>query len=69
MQNAWFKELSRFIWFGLVVAVLGLMLGHLTLLLLLYTLGFLGWYFYNLRQIESWLHKGKKSPPPQARGL
>lgn len=69
MQNAWFKELSRFIWFGLVVAVLGLILGHLTLLLLLYTFGFLGWYFYNLRQIESWLHKGKKSPPPQASGL
>jgi two-component system phosphate regulon sensor histidine kinase PhoR len=45
------------------------MLGHLTLLLLLYTLGYLGWYFYNLKRIEAWLHKGKKSEPPQAAGL
>jgi hypothetical protein len=32
MQNSWLKELSRFFWIGLVVAVFGLMLGHLTLL-------------------------------------
>ncbi len=69
MQNSWLKELSQFLWIGLVVAVLGLMWGHLTLLLLLYTLGYLGWYFYNLKRIESWLHKGKKSEPPQAGGL
>lgn len=69
MHNSWLKELSQFLWIGLVVAVVGLMLGHLTLLLLFYTLGYLGWYFYNLKQIERWLHKGKKSPPPQASGL
>lgn len=69
MQNSWLKELSLFLWIGLVVAVFGLILGHLTLLLLLYTLGYLGWYFYNLKRIETWLHKGKKTEPPQASGL
>ena len=69
MQNSWFKELSQFLWIGLVVAVFGLLLGHLTLALFLYTLGYLGWYFCNLVQLEAWLHKGKKSEPPQAGGL
>ena len=69
MQNSWLKELSQFLWFGLVAAVFGLMLGHLTLLLLLYTLVYLGWYFYNLKRMEAWLRKGKKSEPPQAGGL
>jgi two-component system phosphate regulon sensor histidine kinase PhoR len=69
MHNFWLKELSQFLWIGLVVAVLGLLLGHLTLVLFLYTLGYLGWYFYNLKRIEDWLHKGKKSEPPQASGL
>jgi two-component system phosphate regulon sensor histidine kinase PhoR len=69
MQNNWFKELSQFLWIGLVVAVFGLGLGQLTLLLFLYTLIYLGWYFYNLKRIETWLYQGKKSEPPQARGL
>jgi two-component system phosphate regulon sensor histidine kinase PhoR len=69
MQNSWLKELSQFFWIGLLVAMVGLVIGHLTLLLFLYTLGYLGWYFYNLKRIETWLHKGKKTEPPQARGL
>ena len=69
MQNSWLKELSQFIWIGLLVALLGLAIGQITLLLFLYTLGYLGWYFYNLKRIEDWLHKGKKSAPPQAGGL
>jgi two-component system phosphate regulon sensor histidine kinase PhoR len=69
MHNTWLKELSQFLWIGLVVAVFGLMLGQLTLLFFLYTLGYLGWYFYNLKRLETWLHKGKKSDPPQASGL
>ena len=69
MQNTWLKELSQFIWIGLVVAVFGLVVGQLSLLLFLYTLGYLGWYFYNLKRLETWLHQGKKSEPPQASGL
>ncbi len=69
MENSWLKELSQFLWLGLVVVVVGLLLGHVTLLLLLYLLGYLGWYFYNLKRLESWLRKGKKSDPPQAGGL
>ena len=69
MDNSWLKELSQFFWFGVLVAALGLLLGHLTLVLFLYTLGYLGWYFYNLKRLETWVHKGKKSEPPQAIGL
>ena len=69
MHNSWIKELSQFLWIGLVVAMLGLLTGHFTLLLFLYTFGYLGWYFYNLKRLETWLHKGKKSEPPQASGL
>lgn len=69
MQNSWLKELSQFLWIGLVVTVFGLVIGQVTLMLFLYTLGYLGWYFYNLKRIESWLHQGKKSEPPQAGGL
>ena len=69
MHNSWLKELSQFLWLGLAVAVLGLLFGHLAGMLLLYTLGYLGWYFYNLKQLEAWLQTGKKSEPPQASGL
>jgi len=69
MHNSWLKELSRFLWLGLVVAIVGVLFGHVTGMLLLYTLGYLGWYFYNLKRLETWLHKGKKSEPPHAGGL
>jgi two-component system phosphate regulon sensor histidine kinase PhoR len=69
MHNSWLKELSRFLWLGLAVAVLGLLFGHLAGMLLLYTLGYLGWYFYNLKRLDAWLQTGKKSEPPQAGGL
>jgi two-component system phosphate regulon sensor histidine kinase PhoR len=69
MHNSWLKELSQFLWLGLAVAVLGLLFGHLAGMLLLYTLGYLGWYFYNLKRLDAWLQTGKKSEPPQAGGL
>jgi two-component system phosphate regulon sensor histidine kinase PhoR len=69
MHHSWLKELSRFLWLGLAVAVLGLLFGHLAGMLLLYTLGYLGWYFYNLKRLDAWLQTGKKSEPPQAGGL
>jgi two-component system phosphate regulon sensor histidine kinase PhoR len=69
MHHSWLKDLSRFLWLGLAVAVLGLLFGHLAGMLLLYTLGYLGWYFYNLKRLDAWLQTGKKSEPPQAGGL
>ncbi len=69
MQNTWLKELSQFLWIGVLVVIFGIAFGQLALLLFLYTLGYLGWYFYNLKRLETWLHKGKKSDPPQAAGL
>jgi len=69
MPNAWIKELLQFFWLGLVAAVIGLLLGEITLVLLIYTLAYLGWYFYNLQRMEIWLQKGKKYAPPQSTGL
>lgn len=69
MANAWVKELFQFAWLGLIAAILGLVIGEVTLVLLIYTLGYLGWYFYNLQRMEAWLRSGKKYVPPQSRGL
>lgn len=69
MPNIWLKELLQFIWFGLIAAVLGSVLGYPFAILFLYTLAYLGWYFYNLHQLEIWLRRGRKYAPPQSRGL
>lgn len=69
MTQTWLKELSKFIWFGLVAAGLGLLLGYPFLVLFLYSLAYLGWFFFNLRRLEIWLRKGRKYAPPQSKGL
>jgi two-component system phosphate regulon sensor histidine kinase PhoR len=69
MPNIWLKELLQFIWFGLIAAVLGSVLGYPFAVLFLYTLVYLGWYFYNLHRLEIWLRRGRKYAPPQSRGL
>ena len=69
MPNAWVKELFQFAGMGLIAVFLGLLLGEVTLVLLLYILGYLGWYFYNLQRMEAWLRSGKKYVPPRSRGL
>jgi len=38
MQKTWLKELSQFVWIGIVVAIIGLLVGQLFLLLFLYQL-------------------------------
>jgi two-component system phosphate regulon sensor histidine kinase PhoR len=69
MTQTWLKELSKFIWFGLFAAVLGWLLGFPFIVLFVYTLVYLGWFFFNLRRLETWLRKGRKYAPPQSRGL
>jgi len=69
MSNSWLSEFSRFFWLGLFVGVFGLLFGEPVLVLLIYTLSYLGWYFYNLRRMDHWIRKGKKYIPPEAQGL
>ena len=69
MRRTWVSELAQFLWLGAVAALIGLLVGHVSLALLLYTLAWLGWYFHNLRRLETWLRQGRKFTPPDARGL
>ncbi len=69
MTTSWVTEFSRFLWFGGIAALFGLLIGQVLAVLLLYTLAYLGWYFYNLRRMDHWLRKGKKYAPPAASGL
>ncbi len=69
MRRTWYSELAQFLWFGAAVALLGVLAGHVLLALWLYTLVYLGWYFNNLRRLETWLRRGRKFTPPEARGL
>ncbi len=69
MRRTWVSELAQFLWLGAVAGLLGVLVGHPSLVLLLYTLAWLGWYFLNLRRLETWLRQGRKFTPPDARGL
>lgn len=69
MFTNWTDELWRFAGFGLLALLVGLLTGHIAMALLLYTLGYLGWYFFNLVRLERWLRKGKKYAPPGSSGL
>ena len=69
MHRYWVSELSQFLWLGVLVGLLGALVGYPSLALLLYTLFWLGRYFYNLQRLDTLLRKGRKFTPPDARGL
>lgn len=69
MSNSWSKEFSQFLLLGLLAGLAGLVLGQVMVALLAYSLGYLGWYFYNMHRMERWLKKEKKYTPPQASGV
>ncbi|UCE90042.1 MAG: phosphate regulon sensor histidine kinase PhoR [Pseudomonadota bacterium] len=69
MPVKWTDEFWRFAGFGLLALLVGLLTGHVAIALLLYTLGYFGWYFYNLVRLEQWLRKGKKYAPPGSVGM
>lgn len=56
---------------GLVLAalVLGLLSGHVLLLLWLTTLGYLAWHLYKLQRLEDWLSTGAGPPPRGGSGV
>ncbi len=69
MRRTWISELAQFLWIGGVVGLLGALAGHPALALLLYSLIWLGWYFFNLRRLENLLSEGRRLTPPDAWGL
>jgi two-component system phosphate regulon sensor histidine kinase PhoR len=69
LNNSWRSELWSLVGLLLIAAFLGLLFGHVTLFLLLTTLGYLGWTFYNLYHLRRWLAIGRKYHPPDSLGV
>lgn len=69
MNNSWVAELWSLIGLILVAFVIGLVFGHPALSVLVATLGYLGWTFYNLYHLYRWLDVGKKYHPPDSIGV
>jgi len=65
----WPSELARIFWLSLLGVFVGLVVGHVTLVLLLVTAGYLAWYVINLVRLERWLRKGRTYRPPDSWGL
>ncbi len=69
MQTTWLTEFYRFLGFGAAAVVIGLLTKQLLIVLLIFTVFYLGWFFYNLRRMETWLRVDKKYAPPEASGV
>lgn len=69
MNNSVIAEFWRFAGLLLLAVFAGLLFGHVTLFLLLATLGYLAWTFYNLWHLRRWLSIGKKYSPPNSTGV
>jgi len=63
------KEFWQFVILGLAAVLLGMMVGHVKTVLLIFVLGWLGWYFRNMIRLARWLEQGKKYSPPTSYGL
>ncbi len=63
------KEIWQFLALGLLAILLGMVIGQVKTVLLIFMLGWLGWYFSNLVKLERWLEQGKKYSPPVSHGL
>ncbi|MEJ2359877.1 MAG: phosphate regulon sensor histidine kinase PhoR [Gammaproteobacteria bacterium] len=69
MNNSWIAELWSLAGLLLVAFVMGLIFQHPALFVLIATLGYLGWTFYNLYHLHRWLDVGKKYHPPDSVGV
>jgi len=63
------KEFWQFLALGFLAVLLGMVIGQVKTVLLIFMLGWLGWYFSNLFKLERWLEQGKKYSPPVSYGL
>jgi len=69
LSTQWLSELGRFLWLAIAAVIVGLLVGNVILVLLIVTLGYLGWYMANLVRLDTWLRKGKTYVPPKSWGL
>ena len=67
--NPWIAEFSLIAALLLVALVLGLMNGHVALLLLLVVAGYLIFHLYKLYRLENWLTTGAGQPPRGGQGV
>jgi len=68
-DNPWPGVLRRLALMVALAALLGWLFGNPVLGVLLGSLGFLGWNFYQLARLERWLRRGAVTEPPKAKGL
>ena len=69
MNNSWIAEVWSLAGLLLVAFFFGLVFEHVSLFMLLASLGYLGWTFYNLYHLRRWLSIGRKYHPPDSLGV
>jgi two-component system phosphate regulon sensor histidine kinase PhoR len=69
LSNSWIAEVWSLAGLLLVAFLLGFMFEHISLFMLLASLGYLGWTFYNLYHLRRWLSIGRKYHPPDSFGV
>ncbi|MGD8672738.1 MAG: phosphate regulon sensor histidine kinase PhoR [Thiogranum sp.] len=69
MSNPWQSEFQRIAGLALLSAILGALIGHITLGLLLVLVAYLAWHLYNMFRLLRWLRESKKFQPPEASGI
>jgi two-component system phosphate regulon sensor histidine kinase PhoR len=69
VSNPWQSEFQRIAGLALLGAILGALIGHITLGLLLVLVAYLAWHLYNMFRLLRWLRESKKFQPPEASGI
>ena len=69
MKNIWRKTILSWLAGLAACVVIGLIIGQLLGVLLLYVLGSLYWQLYQLYQFHSWLRYSGKAAPPETSGI
>ncbi|MBD5770525.1 phosphate regulon sensor histidine kinase PhoR [Marinomonas colpomeniae] len=69
MKNVWRNTIISWLIGLAACVVIGLILGQLLGVLLLYVLGSLYWQLYQLYQFHNWLRYSGKAAPPEASGI
>jgi two-component system phosphate regulon sensor histidine kinase PhoR len=69
VSNPWQSEFQRIAGLALLSAILGALIGHITLGLLLVLVAYLAWHLYNMFRLLRWLRESKKFQPPEASGI
>lgn len=68
MINPWLAEITLIAGLLAVALLVGLLSGHVLLVVWLATVGYLGYHLYKLRRMEHWLSTGAGQPPRGGQG-